>query len=101
MDADAWEQVKSILAEALEVPPDERQAYVASHYAHLGLKTEVEAFLRHYDDDFLRTVVTVGAAPSTPTGDDDFDVPAGTRIGRYIVLDRLGEGGMGKVYLAT
>lgn len=37
---------------------------------------------------------------TSPTGDDEREVPAGTAIGRFVVVRRLGAGGMGAVFEA-
>ena len=98
-DADAWRRAKAILAEVLELPVEERAAYLDKHCPDPELRREVDALLEQSDEDFLRSVATV---PDFVTPDEtEIDLPPGARIDRYVILDRLGEGGMGKVYLAT
>jgi predicted Ser/Thr protein kinase len=98
-DADAWRRAKAVLAEVLELPPAERPAYLDKHCPDPDLRREVDALLKQSDEDFLRSVATV---PDFVTPFDAvIELPPGARIDRYVVLDRLGEGGMGKVYLAT
>ena len=98
-NADAWRRAKAILAEVLELPVDKRAAYLDKHCPDADLRREVDALLEQSDEDFLRSVATV---PDDVTTDEtDIDLPPGARIDRYVILDRLGEGGMGKVYLAT
>ena len=98
-DADAWRRAKAILAEVLELPVAERSAYLDTHCPDPELRREVDALLQQSDDNFLRSVAAVPdlIAPQ----EADVDLPPGARIDRYVILDRLGEGGMGKVYLAT
>ncbi len=98
-DADAWRRAKAILAEVLELPVTERSAYLDAHCPDPELRREVDALLQQSDDDFLRSVAI---APDASFPDDaEVDLATGARIDRYVVLDRLGEGGMGRVYLAT
>jgi predicted Ser/Thr protein kinase len=97
-DADAWRRAKAILAEVLELPPTERSAYLDKHCPDPDLRCEVDALLKQSDEDFLKSVA---AAPDSIEPESDVDLPTGARIGRYFVIERLGEGGMGKVYLAT
>src|SRR5437868_15295027 len=99
MNAARWQQVKSILDHALQVPPDERERFVAGICAgDSGLREEVEELLgfsrRAEDllpDSGLESVFSWGA-------DTAYDLPA--RAGPYRILREIGRGGMGVVWLA-
>jgi serine/threonine protein kinase len=128
MDAEVWPRAKAILAEIIDVSPEERPAYLAEHCAHPQIRREVETLLRHWDDDFLRS----RAALPISTFDDqqslDWSVDALTNLaaletyestvaveprcapgrftlgpianGRYVLLRSLGHGAQKDVFLA-
>ena len=99
MDSERWRRAKAVLAEALEVPLAGRAAYLDEHCPDPELRGEVDALLEQSDETFLKSVA--GIPDEFPADEPAVDLPAGTHIDRYVIIDRLGEGGMGKVYLAT
>ena len=97
MDPAAWNRAKDILSEVLSLPPHEREAIVRERCKDdESLRDEILALLAQPDPDtsFLETPVTFDEP------DEFADIVAGTDIGGYIVIDRLGRGGMGQVFLA-
>ncbi|HXD72998.1 MAG TPA: serine/threonine-protein kinase, partial [Vicinamibacterales bacterium] len=58
-----------------------------------------------YDEDFLESVLTVSDTLDSTNAADEAgqlpDIHAGDQIGPYVVLDRLGAGGMGHVFLGN
>jgi Protein kinase domain len=106
MNADAWRQAKSVLAEALVCPPNEREALVLARCPDPSVRRELQSYLNQYDEHFLETVLTVTETfDSTTTGGDDAleipDIRPGDRIGPYVVVERVGAGGMGRVFLCN
>jgi len=106
MDADAWRQVKGVLAEALQRPPSEREALVAARCPDPSLRRELQSYLNQYDEGFLESVLTVSDTLDSTLGssadrEPNLDIEIADRIGPYIVLDRLGVGGMGHVFLGN
>src|SRR5258708_22349788 len=93
----------AVLNAALELPASERAAYLeAACAADEGLRRQVEGLLQAHEqaERFLE-------AP--PAGLDFMKVPAanlpltdkpGDRISRYKLLQQIGEGGCGVVYMA-
>ena len=92
---DNWEQVKEILASALERDPLQRSGFVREACGEdAALLADVESLLSHYDqaDSLLEN------SPHTETG-EPFSSQAGKKVGAYRLLRECGQGGMAVVYL--
>ncbi len=106
MSRQRWQRVKELLDRSLDLSPDDRRAFLEDSCAGDELlRRQVESLLAEQDraGDFLeRPIFDLGEAgdgPNSRLGDAArFD--AGRRIGAYQLIRRLGEGGMGAVYLA-
>ena len=90
-----------IFTEAVQLPADERAAYLASACGgDAELRQKVEALLHTHDHvgDFLEASpqkASIEAIVESSTGEK-----AGDRIGRYKLLQQIGEGGWGVVFMA-
>jgi serine/threonine protein kinase len=102
MERASWEKAKDVIFEALRLPTRDREGYVR---IQLGDQPDVcaEALT------LLRNADTEDAALSTPLFrvsdveevDELVDLQPSTRLGQYTIVDRLGRGGMGQVFLAS
>ena len=94
---------EEIFAGALRLPPEQRAAYLdESTKGNPELRQRVESLLKNYEaGDFLERPVAVTAALShTILISLPLTEKPGDRIGRYKLLQQIGEGGCGVVYMA-
>src|SRR5262245_58878403 len=82
----------TLFASVLALPPAERAAYLDRECPDPAVRARVEELLRAHDqaEGFLDSPATSAPWPDS----------AGDRIGRYKLLQRIGEGGCGTVYMA-
>ena len=100
----SWERVEQIFHQALEQPPDTREAWLAAACAgDPDLHAEVASLL---DSDRGAGAGFIHARVRQAVLDLDKDEPAksameGRLVGQWRLIRELGHGGMGTVYLAA
>ncbi|GAB5536791.1 MAG: hypothetical protein Rubg2KO_30400 [Rubricoccaceae bacterium] len=100
-DPSRWSRLRDLLADAHELAPEDRQAWLTTATDDAALRTEVMDMLQATEaaqsDGFL-------SAPAAETSAalfaDDADPYIGRRVGPWQLTSSLGEGGMGVVYRA-
>ncbi|HSL52755.1 MAG TPA: protein kinase [Pyrinomonadaceae bacterium] len=98
-DSQRWQRVKEIFDGALERQGAEREAFLDRACDGDGeVREEVESLLRSYEvaGSFMESPAVANAAH-----DLEQKLTPGQRIKHYQVVNLIGEGGMGEVYLAT
>ena len=95
---DPWLKIREILEDALDQLPSQRLRFIAEACAgNAELQHEVEEYLRYEQAAEHNLSIEKWIHEEPAPAEDDCDPE---RIGVYLIVRRLGEGGMGVVYLA-
>ena len=98
MNPEVWARVEEVLEGALEQPLEARTAYLEAEVGgEPEVRRQVETLLLSEESAVHFIERPIFSLPVRPL-ESDFE--EGSRIGAYRVLRPIGQGGMGKVYLA-
>ena len=98
MDSTRWSRMQALFHESADLPPDQQQSFLRSACGEdQALLSDVLGMLEEDSRSSLLDSDMAHVADQV-LGDDG---PRFTDIGRYRILGKLGEGGMGVVYLAS
>ena len=101
MTPDRWQKVEAILQDALDRPPHERASFLDQAFSDdADLRSETATLIAAHDEagDFIEQPALVQDARIILGQQQGNNI--GREIGVYRIVDCLGAGGMGEVYLA-
>ena len=110
MTPERWQQISRIFKSAISLDGEARAKYVAGECgADESLRAEVEKLIDSHQQADEKEFITGAAAEANAAlliDDDELSqhesgrLTKGQELGTYVILDALGAGGMGEVYLA-
>lgn len=99
MDSSRWQEVQSLFHGAAELPDAERDAYLRSSCRDESVISDVLALLQ--EDARSSSLLDHDIAGIAEEVLEPAEIPSGAQgFGRYRIKAKLGQGGMGVVYLA-
>jgi hypothetical protein len=104
VDPASWQKAKDVLFEALERPAKEREAFVRQRCADPAMCAEILAILASVRtrDEFLASQAFHDLTADPDDVPDELgDLQPGTRVGPYVIVERIGAGGQGNVFLGS
>lgn len=101
MEPERWRQIEDLFHTALDCEPGRRAVFLDSACAgDASLRKEIESLLSSYEKgSFTETLAFVEGIKLLEENEDRSH--AGQNIGPYRVIRKIGQGGMGAVYLAA
>ena len=101
MNSERWQQIDNLLQCALAQPPGQRSVFLAQACSgDDSLRREVESLIASHDQSGNLLEIPLSQIAADLFVESQPQSAVGHTIGPYKVLDRLGTGGMGEVYLA-
>ena len=91
MSPERLQEIKKVLAAALERPPDQRSAYLNDVCPNPDVRRQIESLIAAHEHD---------EHPETQSLSTAETLSGGSKVGPYEILAPLGAGGMGIVYRA-
>jgi non-specific serine/threonine protein kinase/serine/threonine-protein kinase len=100
MTAEKWQQVKTLLEEALEQESTTRVSWIEANCPEPGVREEVLSLLEAHTDveDFLEHPSKAGTELVAALRPESL---VGERVGPWRLVEEIGQGGMGTVYRAV
>ncbi|MGH9949515.1 MAG: serine/threonine protein kinase, partial [Pyrinomonadaceae bacterium] len=98
MDSARWSEIKMVFSSVVELPTDERN--IAMRITDPEVRVEVEKLLSAHENavDFIDTPVLVKHGVVVEHAGEEM---IGKQVDHYRIVEKIGSGGMGQVYLAT
>jgi serine/threonine protein kinase len=105
LNPERWQEISRIFNRAISLDGTARAAYVEEKCGtDNDLRAEVEKLIESHDhaegDNFIGGLAVEDVAEHFSEGEEAHALQKGQHFGEYLILDHIGSGGMGEVYLA-